>query len=123
MIIDWSGQHLYVDDYNVWAYNPYGIEEQIYIPTVLTWYGDVFDGFRPDIFANVYADSKYHDEHRPDIYQQVNVPPPLYANKQDPTIQTDAVCAEFSAGQKPVINANALHVEYDKGHRPIIKKL
>jgi len=49
MIIDWSGQHLYVGGWNAWPYNPYGVEEGIYVPAVLLYNGHIYGLQTPNV--------------------------------------------------------------------------
>ena len=49
MIIDWTGQHLYVGNWNAWSYNPYGVEEGVYVPAVLLYDGHIHGLQTPNV--------------------------------------------------------------------------
>jgi hypothetical protein len=140
MIYDWTGQHLYVGDWNAWSYNPYGVEEGVYVPDVLTYYGDIFGisrpaiftdieidnrytaGLRPDIFVNIKSDTKYSGEHKPDIFGDVpiNIDPQPYPGQ----IPVYTMEKEYKHIEeiKPIVKRDVPQVEYIDGHRPILKK-
>jgi len=49
MIIDWTGQHLYVGDWNAWSYNPYGVEVGVYVPAILLYDGHIHGLQTPNV--------------------------------------------------------------------------
>jgi hypothetical protein len=122
MIIDWTGQHIYIGGWSAWSYNPYGVEEGVYVPATLNYYGDVFDGHRPNIFTNVYTGNKYHGEHRPDVvgYTSINIDPPAYFDQ--PQLFVSGPEDKYVGVQKPSIKKDILRADLIAGHRPIIKK-
>lgn len=116
MIIDWTGQHLYFGGWSAWSYNPYGVEEGVYVPATLNYYGDVFDWYRPNMFGR----------HGPEIVRDmpINIDPPRedqaqlymynaetkYMGKYVPNITQSLYVPKLSTNpgvHKPVIKVDA----------------